>query len=451
MEITLKNIDAVNAIIKIKIVKEDYAANVENALKKLRQKADFQGFRKGMVPMGMIKKVYGTTTLAEEINKLVSDNLTAYIKENNLTVLGEPLPNETQNQEVDFDTQEDFEFDFDIALAPEVQIEFTKKDRLSYYIVKIDDEMLNKQIESFRTNYGSFEQVDEFAEKDMLKGTLTEWENNAPKTNGLVLEDSVMMPAYIKDKDELAKFDKVKKGDTIVFNPVKAYENNETEIASFLKIDKKNIENYTGDFRYEIKEITRYRDAEINEEFFKRVFPSDEINSEEDFREKLRASMAAQYLVESDYKFLVDFRQFVVNKKAKDLQFPDAILKRWLLVSDKKHTEESVEQEYPKIIEEIKYHLVREQLIKAHNLTIEEEEIIEYSRRLAKTQFIQYGLLSPADDIVESYADNLLKRKDTVKSIIKYIMDDKLIQCIQELIKVTEKEVSLEEFQKLFN
>ena len=198
MNISLKNNDTTSGIIKIEIGQSDYAEQVEKSLKNIRKKANIPGFRKGMVPMGMIKKMYGKQALAEEINKLVSEKLYHYIQENKLNILGEPLPNQTEQKAIDFNTQEEFEFCFDVALAPEIKIELSKKDKLPYYKVKIDDEMVSKQLDAYRANFGSYDKVDEVEEKDLVKGVIAELENGAVKEGGIVVEDAILMPSYIK-------------------------------------------------------------------------------------------------------------------------------------------------------------------------------------------------------------------------------------------------------------
>ncbi len=449
MNITLKNTDSVNAIVKIDIVKNDYSENIETSLRKFRQKADIPGFRKGMAPAGMIKKMYGEAIMAEEINKLVSEKLFSYIRENKLNILGEPIPNETEQKEINFGTQEDFEFCFDIGLAPEIAVDINKKDKLPYYTIKIDDELLNKQIESYKANYGTYKQVDEFSGKDMLKGTLSECENGSIKSEGLHVEEAVMMPSYIKDDAEKAKFENVKKGDVIIYNPYKSYEGNETELSSFFKISKEDVNKYNGDFSYEIKEITHYEEAELNEELFNRVFPEENVKTETEFKEKVREQMASQYESNSDYKFLLDARN-LLEKKAGNLQFPDAFLKRWMLVSDKNRSIESIEEDYPKIIEDLKFHLIKEQLVKDNDIKLEEGDLITYAKRAALAQFAQYGMASVPNDILENYAKDMLKKQETVQHIADRAIEDKLIKCIKEKVHVDEKQTSIDEFTKLF-
>ena len=449
MNTTLKNIDPVNAIIKIDIVKDDYATIVESSLKKFRQRAEIPGFRKGMVPMGMVKKLYGESVLVDEINKLISEKLFSYIKENDLNILGEPLPNETEQKEINFQTQEDFEFCFDIALAPELKIELNKRDKLVYNEVDIDDELLNKQIESQKANHGSYTQVDEFSGKDMLKGTLTEWEAGAAKADGLQVEDAVMMPSYIKNEEEKAKFDHAKKGDSIVFNPSVAYEGNEAEISSFLKIEKEEIGKYTGEFSIEIAEITHYEEAEMNQDFFNKVYPSGEVTTEEEFKEKVRAQIAEQYAPNSDYLFMQEIHK-LFEKKAGNIEFPDAFLKRWLLASNKEKTAETLEEEYPKIIEDLKFHLIKEQIVKENNFQLEDNDVVTFAKRIARAQFAQYGMMSVPDDILENYAQDMLKNKDAVRNIIDKAMEDKLIAWIKEKVKIDTKTLPLAEYSKLF-
>jgi trigger factor len=445
MEITLENIDQVNAVIKINLTREDYSVNVENSLKKFRQKADFPGFRKGMVPMGMIKKKYGPSVLLEEINKILSENVNAYIKTNHLNILGEPILNESTVPSVDVDTQEKFEFCFDIALSPELNVKLTKQDQLSYYTITVGDTLLDAQINSYKSDFGTYKQINELGKDDILKGTLTEWENDAPKTDGLVIEDAVLMPLHIKDKDEAAKFDQVKTGDAIVFNPSKAYEGNEVEIASFLKIKEEDAEKYTGDFSFEIKEICRYEEAELNRELFDKIFPEAGITTETDFREKLRSALSAQYVPNSNNKFLLDFCK-LIDEKTKDVLFPESFIKRWMLLSNNNYTDESLEEAYPEFRETLKFRIVKEQLIKEYNLSINETEIIEHAKQIVKNKFAQYGIVSVPESTVDTYSQDVFKDKNVLQNVMGQIMETKLIACIQELINVEYKEISSTEF-----
>ncbi len=450
MNITINNIDPVNAIIKIEIAPEDYTGEVEKSLKNLRQKANVPGFRKGMVPMGMIQKMYGKSVLAETINKAISDKLFGFIRENKLNVLGEPLPNETEQKEINFETQDTFEFCFDVALAPEIKLELSKKDKLPYYTIAVDDEMLDQQINSYKANYGIYNQVDEATEeKDMLKGTLIELEDGAPKNEGLTVENAVLMPTYIKNQEEKDKFKNAKKNSVIVFNPTKAYEGKDVEISSLLKIKKNEVPAHPGDFNYEIHEITRYAEAEINQELFDKVFGEGNVKSEEEFKNKVRASLEAQYIPNSDYKFLLDARN-LLNEKIKTSVFPDQILKRWILASNKERTPESLEEEYPKIVEDLKFHLIKEEIVKENDIKIEENDLIIYARRAALSQFAQYGMANVPEDILDGYAKDMLKKQENVRNLIDRAVEDKIVSYLKEKIELEPKQLSSEEFRHLF-
>lgn len=288
MNISLTNTDAVNGILKMEIVKADYADQVDKSLRNFRKKANIPGFRQGMVPMEMVKKMYGKHVMAEEVNKVVSENLYKYIRENQLNILGEPLPNETEQKEIDFDTNEDFEFVFDLAFAPEINITLNKKDKLTYYQVVVDDEMLEKQINSYKANYGSYDTAEDVEEKDLVKGMLAELENGQVKEGGIVVEDAVLMPMYLKDEEERNKFLGAKVNSVVVFNPNKAYEGAAAELASLLKVDKEQVAEITGDFSFEIKESTRHKEAELNQDLFDKVFGEGTVTSEEEFKNKIK-------------------------------------------------------------------------------------------------------------------------------------------------------------------
>ena len=448
MNVSLKNTDATRGVLTLEIVKADYAEQVEKNLRGIRQKANFPGFRKGMVPMGMVKKMFGKSALAEEVNKLISENITAYIRDNHLHILGEPLPSETEQTKVDFDTQEDFEFCFDVALAPEINIELSKADKLPYYQIKIDDEMVDKQLEAYQANFGTYKEVEDVEEKDLVKGTLAELENGTPKEGGIVVEDAVLMPMYVKEETEKAKFVGAKKHSVVVFNPHKAYEGAEAEIASFLKIDKEQVAAHTGDFSFEIKEVPRHANAEVNQELFDKVFGKDVVTSEEEFKNKIREALAEQFTPQSDFKFLTDARDLLVQK-AGELSFADDLLKRWLLAADEKNTKEKIDEEYPHIVEDLTYQLIREKLVVDNGLKVENADLEDFAKRVAKAQFAQYGMLSVPEDVLGNYAKDLLKNKQTFQNIFNRAMEEKMAGWLKEQIELDVKEVTLDEYNKL--
>lgn len=448
MNVSLKNNDAVSGILKVEIEKNDYAEQLSKNLQKLRQKVNMPGFRKGMVPIGIVKKFYGKQAMAEEVNKLVSEKLFSYIRDNNIHILGEPIPNETEQKPIDFDTAEDFEFCFDIALAPEVDVKLTKKDKLEFFQVKVDDELVNKQVDSYCKNYGSYDKVETVEEEDMVKGTIVELEDGAPKAAGIFIEDSVLMPSYMKGKTEQKKFIGAKLGDKLVFNPNKAYKGAEAELSSFLKIAKDEVKDMKSDFTFEIKEITRHKSAELNQELFDRVFGPDVVTDEAEFRDKVKASLAEQFAPESEYKFIKDMRNMLIAK-AGDVAFADDVLKRWLLIANENTTQEAIEADFPKVVEDLTYHLVKEKLVKDNDLKVEKEDLEALGRRVAKSQFAQYGMLSVPDDVLDNYVKDLLKKQETVNNLVDRVIDEKLSAFMKSKITVNEKDVTTEEFGKI--
>jgi trigger factor len=448
MEITLDKIDSLNAILKVNIVQEDYKATVEKSLNKLRQSIDYPGFRKGMAPKEIIKRKYGAGVLADELEKIIHSKLFDYIKENKLNILGEPLPCETKQQTIDFETQVDFEFYYDVALTPKIEYSVDKDEILPYYTLKISEEMIDEKIKSYQLDLGSHQPVEEFVENDFLRGTLIEWENDAPKNNGLVIEDAMIITSLFKNEEEKAKFNLAKKGSTVLFNPTKAHDGNPARIASILGINKEETEKYPGDFLYEIKEIIHFHEAEINQELFDTIFPHEGITTEADFRNKIKALLADEYSFYSDSKFLSDFRQSV-EKKIGEVQFPEAFLKRWMRASKQEHNDlESVETAYSEAIENLKFQLVKEKLIKEYSISVEADEVRRYIRREVWRFHARNGTRISGKE-VEANVDSIIEKEDMLSSVVNKVLEIKLGKFLQKQIKLDNKEVSSEEFLKL--
>jgi len=443
MNVDKQVIDPVNAVVKIQLLKADYQEKVENTLKTYRKKANVPGFRPGNVPSGLIKKMFGKAILAEEIQNAISGALYNYIKENNLNILGEPLPCISQ-EDFDFDKQEDFEFSFDIALSPEINFTINKKDTVPFYNVQVTDEMVNEQVKSMTSRNGNYIQVEKSEERDVLKGLLTE--NQA---DGVKVEDAVLMPAYFKNEEEKAKMIGIGIGDSIVFNPAKAYDNAESELASLLHLPKEVAKDMVSDFTYEVKEITRYQEGNLNQEMFDQIYGKDIVKTEEEFRAKVKESIEAQLTPESDYRFMLDAEKTLVKKLA-DVAFPVEFLKRWMLSTDEKRTAEEVETEMPKMIEDLKWHLMKEQIVKDNSLTVSEADLIETAKKIAKTQFAQYGMMTVPDDLLEGYATDMLKKDETKNNIIDQAMSTVVAAYLKSAVKLNEKEISVEDFNKLF-
>lgn len=450
MNVSLENIDKVNSLLTVKIEKADYQAQVEKSLKNFRQKAQMPGFRKGMVPMSLVKKMYEKQVIAEEVNKLLSDKIYAYIRENNINILGEPLPNEEKQATIDFDTMEEFEFVFDIALAPEFKAEVSPKDEVNYYTIEVTDEMVDNQVKAYTQRNGKYDKVDNYEDKDMLKGLLAELdENGSTKEGGVQVEGAVMMPSYMKNEGQKAIFANTKVNDVLVFNPHTAYEGNAAEMASLLKIDKEVCADMKANYSFQVEEITRFVPGDLTQEIFDQVFGEGVVKNEEEFRAKVKESIAAQFVADSDYKFLLDAREMLTQKVGK-LEFPDTLLKRVMLLNNEDKGEAFVEENYEKSIDELTWHLIKEQLVKANAIKVEQEDVTNMAKEATKAQFAQYGMMSVPEDILENYTKEMLKKKESVEGLVGRVIESKLATALKTQVKLINKMVSMEEFNKMF-
>ena len=451
MKVTINKTDNVNGIIAIELEKPDYQENVDKSLNQFRHKANIPGFRQGKVPKGIIQKMYGKSVLAEEINKLVSNELYKYIKDNNLNILGEPLPNEEEQKTIDFDKDENFEFKFDVALAPEFELPLNKKDALTYYNVKLEGDLLDKQYDAYKQNYGTYKKVEEAAvETDLVKGKITEIDNGEPKENLLEIENGIIMPSYIKDEETKKKFVGANVGDSIVFNPKTAYDNNAAEISSLLQISKDDVKEVNSDFTFEIQEVTRYEEAEMNQELFDKVLGEGVVSSEDDFKSKVSEMLNNQFKPAADNLFMKSARELIL-KKLKDVEFPDAFLKRWLLVANEKNTEETIESDYPKIAEDLKFHLSKEKIVKEQDIKIENTDVEAFAAEVAKAQFSQYGMSNVPADVLENYVKRMLGDQNTVRNMYDQVVENKVMEWLKQTVKVNEKEISSKDFEKLLS
>jgi len=443
MNIVRKDLDKCNAIISVEVVKEDYDEKIEKSLKEYRKKASMPGFRPGMVPSGLIKKMYGKSLLAEELNKLFSEALYNYIVENKIDTLGEPLPNETEQEKWDLDEQENFIFKFDIGLVPEFSVEFDKTDKLTCFNIEITEDMTDKQVKMYQSRYGSYVTVDESNGDNLFKGDILEVGDGDFK-----VLDAMLTPEYMKDKDQKALFIGKKAGDTVIFNPVTAFEN-QYEISSLLNIDKNKIENYNRDFQYVIKEVTEHQDAELKQELFDKALGKDVAKDETEFRKKIGENLKKSYVADSDYKFAIDVKEYFFQKIA-DIEFPVDFLKRWLLSSHEDMTQEKIDKDFDKTIEYLKWDLIKKQIAEKNALSVEDKDVMESAKRVARMQFAQYGMDNVPDEMAENYATEMLKKDETKNDFYQRALEDKVVAFIKDKVTVTKKKISVEKFNSFF-
>lgn len=447
MNISFENPDKINGQLTVTVEESDYKEDVEKTLKDYRKKANMPGFRPGQVPMGMIKRQYGPAVKMDVINKLVGRKVYDYIKENNIPMLGEPLASE-KHDAVDLEKDAPYTFVFDIAVAPEFKIELNGKNKIDYYKIQVDDKLIDQQVDSFAARMGEYVKAETFEGNDMLKGDLRELdEQGNTKEGGLTVEAAVLMPSYIKVEEEKKKFDGTKLGDIITFNPRKAYAS-DVELASFLKVDKEQVKDHEGDFSYQITEISRFQNHAVNQELFDNIYGKDAVKDEKQFREKIAEGLQAQLEGESDYKFLQDVRAYA-EKKVGELKYPDELLKRIMRKNNPDKDEAFVEKNYDESIKQLTWHLIKEQLVKAHDIKVEDQDIKEVARAAARAQFAQYGMSNVPDEYIDNYVNDLLKKQESVDAFIDRAVDTKLTQALKNAVKLNEKEISLDDFQKM--
>lgn len=449
MDIQFEKIGKVSGEITINMVKADYEANVNKALKDLGKKVQMPGFRPGHVPASLVKKMYGVQAKADEVNKLLQDSLFDFIKTKKINMLGEPLGSDKQTPQ-DIEKQDDFTFIFDIAIAPKFKAELGEDDTIDYYDIEVSDDTITKQLGAMQQQAGHPESVDAYEDRDILRGTLAELdENGQPKENGIVVETASLMPSYFQNDDQKKIFEGAKKNDVITFNPTTAYNENEAELSSLFKIERDDVKEHTGDFSFQVNEISRFVPASLDQEFFDKVFGKDEVKSEDEARTKIKESINELQKNDSDYKFLLDVRAYAENKVG-TLEFPDELLKKIMKANNKDKDDKFIEDNYAKSIEELKWSLIKDQLAKANKIKVNDKDVKEAAIQAARFQFAQYGMNNIPDEYLENYTQEMLKHQEQVNSLIERCVDQKLSEALKSVVKLNHKSISQEDFAKMF-
>ena len=448
MKITFDCPDKINGVLTMTVESADYQEKVEKTLKDYRKKAQVPGFRPGMVPMGMIKKQYGTAVKVDEVNRLMGEKLYEYIRENKIQMLGEPLPSDKQEPQ-DFEKADDMTFVFDIAVAPEFTVALSGKDKINYYTITVDDKLIDQQVQMYASQGGEFVKAEVFSGNDTITGDLRQLdEKGNTLEGGITTENGMIMPAYIKDDKQKKLFDGCKPGDIITFNPKKAYPDNDAEVAALLKVKKEEIADVNSDFSFQVTEIRHFQPAEVNQALFDRVFGEGTVSDEKSFREKIAEQLKAQFVGSSDYKFMQDVRAHL-EKKVGKLEFPEALLKRVMLQNNKDKGADFVEQNFEGSIKELAWHLIKEQIVAAQEIKIEDEDVKRVAREAIRAQFAQYGMANMPDDVIDNYAEEQLKKRENIDSFVDRAVDLKLTEKLKTVVKLDEKSVTLDEFNKM--
>ena len=443
MNIVRKDIDALNAQLLVQIIPSDYSEKVEKTLKDYKRKANIPGFRPGMVPIGLLKKMYGKAITVDEINKVVSDALNGYIRDNNLNLMGEILPNETEQAPINFDTDETFELLFDFAVAPEFEISLGKDDSIVYYNIEVEEQMIDDQVKSLQDRLGTHVDVEMVDEKDLVKGVLEEINDSETKH---VVADAVLTPSLMTPEQKTLFVGK-KVGDTVTFNPSAAF-TNETEIATLLKVTKEEVQNFKSDFTFTIQNINRFQPHPLDQELFDLIYGKETVTSETEAREKEKEAIISIMEENSFYRFADDAHNYLLKKLA-NVAFPEAFLKRWLLATNEKVTEEIIEKEFDAMLDTVKWQLIRNKLAEKNEVKVGQEDLEAYAIRAIKAQYAQYGITNFPEDLLVEYAKDTLKKEGQAEKYFERVLDEKVFATVKEAVKLDIIPIKLADFHAL--
>lgn len=448
MKITFENPEKVSGVLTLTVEEADYQDNVRKALNEYRKKANIPGFRPGQAPMSLIKRQVGSQVKVDAINKLVGEKLYGYIRENKINMLGEPVQHLGQ-EPVNLDAPAPYTLQFDIAVAPEFDLKLDKRNKIVYYDIKADDKLIDQQIDAFASRTGSYEKVDAYEDNDMLKGDLRELnEDGSTKEDGITVSEAVLMPSYIKVEEQKNLFNGAKVGDIITFNPKAAYPESTVEISSMLKITKEEAEKVESSFSYQITEITRYKKHEVNQELFDQVFGKDEVKDEAAFRAKVAEGLQEQLNTSAEYRFLSDVRKYVEDKLG-EVKYADDLMKRIMLANNQNKGQEYVDKNYEASIKELTWHLAKNKLLEQCEVKIDDADVKEAAKDMARMQFAQYGMTNIPEEYLDNYAEEMLKKPEQADQFVNQAADRKIMTALKDVVTLDTKEVSFEEFSKL--
>lgn len=447
MKVSFDCPDKINGLLTVTIEEDDFKNDVEKELKNYRKRANVPGFRPGMVPMGLIRRQYGNAVKMDVVNNKLSEEVNKYIQDNKINMLGMPLGSEKQTP-VDLEKDAPYTFMFDIAVAPEFDIELSDKDAIDYYDITVDDKLVDQQVDGFASRFGAYQKAEEYKEGDVLKGDLRELDAEGnTKEGGVEVEGATVMPQYLKDDDQKKLFEGAKAGDIITFNPYKAYAGG-AEVATLLKVEREKKDDYQGDFSYQITEVQHFEKHAVDQELFDQVFGKDEVKDEKSFREKIAEGVKQQLATDEDFRFLQDLRKYA-EEKVGQLTYPEALLKRVLKENNKDKDDEFINKNYEASLKDLTWSLIKNKLAEKAEVKVNDDDVKNVAREIARAQFAQYGMQNVGDEYVNNYAEELLKQRDTVNQFAERAVDEKLVAAIKPVVKLNHKEISLEDFNKM--
>ena len=448
MNVTLDKTSDIEGKFMVNVEEADYEKKVKDELKKIGREAHIPGFRQGHVPASQIKARFGKQAKSQVLNDTVYEAVINYIRDNKLNVLGEPMPVEVKEVNLD---DKDYTFEYEIGLAPVLDIKLDKDVKLPYYTIAVSDEMLAEQDKSLCQRLGSQVPGEEVDERAVVKGVLMQLNEDGTvneNPGAIQVVNGIVAPFYFKDKDEAAKFAGKKVDDKVVFNPWKSCEGNAAELASMLNLDKNIAADVKGDFQMTISEIIVHKPAEHNQEFFDNVFGKDKVKDEDEYKKALTEMIARDLAGNSEQLFQADAEKYLIDKYG-DMQLPVAFLKKWLVARNEELTAENIDKEFEAMLPSLKWQLIREKVSAELNVELKEEDLLDYAKGVAYHQFAQYGITNMDDETIEQSAKRLLNDRDTRSRMVERLSDIKLMTAVKEAVTLDNKTVSLEEFRDL--
>ncbi len=448
MNVTLDKTSDIEGKFIVNVEEADYEKKVKDELKKIGREAHIPGFRQGHVPAGQIKARFGKQAKSQVLNDTVYEAVINYIRDNKLNVLGEPMPVEVMEVNLD---DKDYTFEYEIGLAPVIDIKLDKDVKLPYYTIAVSDEMLAEQDKNLCQRLGSQVPGEEVDERAVVKGVLMQLNEDGTvneNPGAIQVVNGIVAPFYFKDKDEAAKFAGKKVDDKVVFNPWKSCEGNAAELASMLNLDKNIAADVKGDFQMTISEIIVHKPAEHNQEFFDNVFGKDKVKDEDEYKKALTEMIARDLAGNSEQLFQADAEKYLIDKYG-DMQLPVAFLKKWLVARNEELTAENIDKEFEAMLPSLKWQLIREKVSAELNVELKEEDLLDYAKGVAYHQFAQYGITNMDDETIEQSAKRLLNDRETRSRLVERLSDLKLMNAVKGAVTLEDKTVSLDEFREL--
>ncbi len=438
MNITRENIDALNAVVKVDIAKEDYSDKVEKILSDYRKSANIPGFRKGQVPMGMVKKQYGKAVLVDEVNKLLQDALGKYLTEEKLDVLGNPLPKAQDDLNWDADA---FSFEFELGLAPEFDVKLKGKKAITHYNIVADDKMVDNQVKHLQKQYGKIVSQNEVEKDSEITGVFKNEEKEIENEATLTLDK-------LKGKTNPKKFIGAKVGDVITLK-TKGLFNDDHDLMTFLKVSHDDAHGLDIAVDFEIKEINKRELADLDQDLFDKLFGKGNVTSVTELKEKIKEDSEKQFIQQSDQKLLNDVTEYLVESTKFDL--PASFLKKWMQTAgEEPMTEDQAKEEYDKSEKSMRYQLIEGKLITEHNLQVQFEELKAFANEMIKGQMAQFGQMNPSEKELDDIAARILSNQEEVKRLSEQLMSQKLLNLYKTEANLKIKEITYDDFVKEF-